>query len=729
MRLSSILPWYGDPPDGRHTEAAAMLLNLWAIDPGLGETVARLPWVQDGIAIATTDSFDNERHSLEFALSIASGNPQLASEVVGRDWFSDGVDPGDVGTLFTIASQGINNPKRASDILQVRSAAKGAIAANPRALQTLYRMADRGLDFTLDTIERANHLGGDMGPYFVGSMASFQGFAEERSLLFAQPWFVDGLSRQEAALIVPLPSTFQNNPLQRMFAPELYSTLVESGLVQHKAVSLPLAGDIDIWVIQNRPFPADEDLAGRIEQAARFAEDMFRKPFPATDIIGLVVIPSHGDSFSKKGLYDHTHFWLVRYSGEPPNSFSRDLYHETAHYYAHSGPLWLSEGTADFISAYLADREGAQSLEESRLETAETVEALCRGQYGLANIHHLNAAYEAAGSESMLECFYKMGEHFLHNVTDEIGIQAVFSALRDIYGQEYGFDEDRVYEAFLNHTPLRKQETLRALYRRLHGGPFTKVWTNMEDDHGDSEAEATRISVGATVEGQLDYEMDFDYFVVTLAENASYWLNVAHPNLYVQNIVVIPPSESPGSHNCWNLAICEGSSDGPEVYWRAFKAGDYFIRVQNLHGDTGSYRLSVTSAGIPDDHGNFQADATDIAIGETVGGHLEDGIDTDMFRFVAEAGQEYHAVVEYVTLDNVIEEAKGIPPADVHVWGSRGNPETLQAYDQTKVSRDDGHSVTWVSPSSGTYYFEILGQNRSVGTYTLRITAAGNAGG
>ena len=708
-----------------------MLLNLWTIDSGLGETVARLHWVQDGIAIVTTGRFDNERQALEFVLSIAAGNPQLAREVGGRAWFSDGVDPGDGGTLFTIASQAIDNPERAADILRVRSAAKGAIAADPRALQTLYRMADRGLDFTLDTIERANQLDGDMGLFFVRSMVSFQGFADERSLLFAQPWFADGLSRQDAALIVPLPSTFQNSPLQRMFAPDLYSTLVESGLLQHKAVSLPLAGDIDIWVIQNAPFPADEDLAGRIELAARFAEEIFQKPFPATDIIGLVVIPSHGDSFSEKGLYDRTHFWLVRYSGEPLTSFSRDLYHEIAHYYAHSGPRWLSEGTADFISAYLADRGGAQSLEESRLETAETVEARCRGQYGLANIDHLNAAFETPDSESLLECFYKMGEHLLHNVTDEIGIQAVSSALRDIYGkeQEHGLGEDRIYETFLNHTPLRKQETVRALYRRLHGGPFTKVWTNMEDDHGDTRAEATRISVDATVEGQLDYELDFDYFVLTLEENASYWLNVAHPTLHVQNIEVIPPSGSPVSHNCWNLAICEASSDGPEVYWRALKAGDYFIRVQNLHGDTGSYRLTVTSAGIPDDHGNLQANATDITIGETVGGHLEDGIDTDMFRFVAEAGQKYHAVVEYITLDNVIEEAKGIPPADVHVWGSRGNPETLQAYDQTKVTRHDEHSVTWVSPSSGPYYFEILGQNRSVGTYTLRITVAGNAGG
>ena len=706
-----------------------MLLNLWAIDSGLGETVARLPWVQDGIAADTSDGFDNERHALEFALSIASGNPQLAREVVGRAWFSDGVDPGDGETLVTIASQGINNPERAADILRVRSAVRGAIAANPRALQRLYTMADRGLDFTLDTIERANQLDGDMGPFFVRSMVSFQGFADERSLLFAQPWFADGLSQQEAALIVPLPSTFQNNPLQRMFAPELYSTLVKSGLVQHKAVSLPLAGDIDIWVIQNAPLPADEDLAGRIEQAARFAEDIFQRPFPATDIIGLVVIPSQGDSFSEKGLYDQTHFWLVRYPGEPLTSFSLDLYHEMVHYYAHSGPRWLSEGTADFISAYLADREGAQSLEESRLETAETVEARCRGQHKLANIHHLNAAYETRGSESMRECFYKMGENLLHNLTDEIGIQALFSALRDIYGKEHGLAEDRIYETFLNHTPIQKQETFRTLYRRLHGGPFTKVWTNMEDDHGDTRAEATRISVGATVEGQLDYELDFDYFVLTLEENASYWLKVAHPTLHVQNIEVIPPSQSPVSHNCWNLALCEDNSDGPEVYWRALKAGDYFIRVQNLHGDTGSYRLSVTSAGIPDDHGNLQSNATDIAIGETVGGHLEDGIDTDMFRFVAEAGQEYHAVVEYVTLDNVLEEAKGISPADVHVWGSRGDPETLQAYDQTKVARDDGRSVTWVSPSSGPYYFEISSLNRSVGTYTLRISASGKAGG
>ena len=726
-RLSSILPWYGAPPDRRHKEAAASLLGLWAVDSGIGETVARLPWVQDGIDIES-DLFENERRALELVLNIASLNLELAVEIVGRYWFSDGIDPGDGETLFAIASQGISDPERAADILQVRDAAEGALASDPQALGRLYSMADKDIDFTLDTIERANQLDGDMGPFFVRSMSGIRGFADERRLLFAQPWFADGLSQQEAALIVPLPSTIQSSPLSRMIAPDLYPTLVESGHVQHKAVSLPLAGGTNIWVVQNVPSPAGEDLAGRIEQAARLAEDVFQRPFPATDIIGLVITPSQGDSFSERGLYDHNHFWIVRNPGEPLTSLSRDLYHETAHYFATSGPRWLSEGTADFMSTYVADREGDESLEGSKRATSATVESLCRGQHGLANIDNLNAAYETAGNRSMFRCFYKMGEDLLHRLTDEIGIEAVYAALGEIYGAGHRLDEESIYESFLNHTPPLKQETFRELYRRLHGGPFTKVWTNMEDDHGDSRAEATRISVGATVDGNLDYELDFDFFVLTLEDNVSYWLEVTHPTLSVQNVEVIPPSGTQVSHNCWNLALCDDTSDGPVVYWRAFRAGDYLIRIQNLHGDTGSYRLTVTRAGIPDDHGNFQANATDIAIGETVRGHLEDGIDTDTFRFVTQAGQEYHAVVEYVTLDNVLEQAKGIPPADVHVWGSRSSPGTLQVYDQDKVRLDDGHSVTWVSPSSGPYYFAIESLNRSIGTYTLRISESGDAG-
>ena len=90
--------------------------------------------------------------------------------------------------------------------------------------------------------------------------STIQGFPNERDHLFAQPWYRDGLTAEETASIVPLPSTIQNAPQQRILAPGLYSSLVESNFVQRKTVTLPLAGQVNIWVFQNTPFSTGDDM-------------------------------------------------------------------------------------------------------------------------------------------------------------------------------------------------------------------------------------------------------------------------------------------------------------------------------------------------------------------------------------------------------------------------------------------------------------------------------------
>ena len=55
VHLAEIIPWFENPPDASHLEAAETLTYIWLRDAGLGDTVARLPWLADGVG--TTEFF------------------------------------------------------------------------------------------------------------------------------------------------------------------------------------------------------------------------------------------------------------------------------------------------------------------------------------------------------------------------------------------------------------------------------------------------------------------------------------------------------------------------------------------------------------------------------------------------------------------------------------------------------------------------------------------------
>ena len=127
-----------------------------------------------------------------------------------------------------------------------------------------------------------------------------------------------------------------------------------------------------------------------IEEAALFAEEFFNTPFPTTDIIGLLVVPSPGNEFLDGGRYEGSHFWVVRRA----DIIHGNIHHETAHYYAHGsfGPRWLREGTADLVKASIMDRNGIQPLVQRQAEIQREVDKICRAVAGIQNIHELNNA-------------------------------------------------------------------------------------------------------------------------------------------------------------------------------------------------------------------------------------------------------------------------------------------------------------------------------------------------
>ena len=59
--------------------------------------------------------------------------------------------------------------------------------------------------------------------------------------LITQPWFADGLDNHEAAFVVTLSLPSYRDQL-------LYEDLLQSHFIKTNTVSLPLAGEVSIWV-------------------------------------------------------------------------------------------------------------------------------------------------------------------------------------------------------------------------------------------------------------------------------------------------------------------------------------------------------------------------------------------------------------------------------------------------------------------------------------------------
>ena len=82
--LSKIIPWFRNPPNDFYSDAAQIITDIWIRDSELGDTIASLDWVGNGVTSSQIDSLVALR-------SIASRDPKLAKVAATHLWFSDGV--------------------------------------------------------------------------------------------------------------------------------------------------------------------------------------------------------------------------------------------------------------------------------------------------------------------------------------------------------------------------------------------------------------------------------------------------------------------------------------------------------------------------------------------------------------------------------------------------------------------------------------------------------------
>ena len=734
----------------------AAITAIWLMDSSLGDAIARIPWVIDGVhdregriflllrefeeeveedeseflrlllgwAWVIDGMNDLEWLAFELLLVISWHQMDLAKMLATIPFIEDGVVAKDLEAIELLSSVGVSDLELARRMATAPWVADGVSNSEFRFLGTFLNKSDGPLElvgFVLGLLpETSSYLPGNPENHRVDSLLNLaMKHPQALDQLASQAWFSDGLDEQESAFVVTLGDTADRSL-------KLYNDLLSNHFAQSKTVSLPLAGDVKIWVFQNAPFPKGEDLPAIVENTALVMEELMGVPFPTNEIILLVFIPVEPGS-SSRGQYHGSHMILGRYRGEVGS-----IPHETAHYYFHSGPSWFIEGGAEFSVAYLNHRDGSQSLQERKVEVAREVQSRCSAFENIRHQDYFLAHRDIIGPV----CHYPMGENFLLSVLETIGQEAMSAVLRELYLVDVRdfqrTTEKLIYDTFLKHTRPELHEQFRELYQRLHGGPYAFEIMEFVDDHGDDTTAPTQIVAGQAIQGMLDYMFDFDYFQFRANQGQKYRMHVEHESLGESSITLYGPDGTTPEDR--GLKSRERVATGPQILWVAPTSDVYYFAVQNFGGESGTYTLTIAPiAPTADDHGDSVATATSIMLDRTVTGSIDDDFDLDYFTFHAEDGQSFHIEFSKGTLESFRFSQympDGVAPAmmdpdDIATILSRGG-RVIEAVDLEQAIWRESLSFDWMAPNSGDYYLVVSDAHASIGTYSLTVTAIAN---
>ena len=567
--LSTVVPWFADPPDEIHALAAERLGLAWVLNTPFANAVAHLPWVIDGIQ-------EDERFLSYDVRHLATADPALTSPPF------DVYGPIDTKKLylyllFYIAADMKENP-RGPDFLLDLPQTVGDLMADTRTAPRLVTIAYKNVEMALVAAEHVNHLRGDLPVYVLGNIGGIGLPSEDGPRYSAQlrntAWFADGLTEEEAALVAALPTPHAY--------PELYEDMRRTHYTRARTITTPLTGEIKIWVIRDAPFSVRLNWLDPIEDTIRYLEDLLGIPMPTREVIVRVV------SAEREGPKPPTHGPLSVVSMEEERYEA--IHHEMAHYYFFAGPGWFAEGGATFAEIQLRNRLGINSSDSRRRGRA-----LCRDA-GIENLAHYNRHDWAFP----YVCRYHLGDEFIQTLFDAIGIQEIGAALGEISraaregrDSENYITEEVVHDIFLTHTPGHLRDELARIYDRLHGGP---VLPDFPDDHGDSKDTATDVALGEQVMGMLDYRFDRDFFRFEGEPGRRYRIDVEHASLRETSVWAYDRYGSGVirtdiERGAWQI---ESVPSGVRVFWitpehrlRPGLAAEFYAAIENFAGESG----------------------------------------------------------------------------------------------------------------------------------------------
>ena len=380
--------------------------------------IDNLPWVADGIT-------GDERQAMDHIRVLATIDRSMSQRVAGSPWLSDGVTEDELRMLADLRDFAGVHPEIAVLVTTVPDQTGRLMKAVLSSLRWI--------------------------------LSSDPGRSEQ---FLGQSWFQDGLTEDEAALIVVLRSAAET---EEPGLGGVYQDLVTNGHVRSDTISLPLAGEVDLFAVGR----SEPELGGELERMAFAVESLeafMGTPWPQPDVIVLLELQSDlGDGGA--GWNSGTHVVAK-------NTSTNITYHELAHFYIGGNvPRWLSEGSADFLMLH-TNRLTGDEFPISSFYIHDRIRILeeC-APHGSANVQGF---IETGAGDSY--CPYLLGRQFLAGMYRTLGHEVVSSALRELYETGEGTGgtatEDEIYRAFLTNTPSSQRNDFQLWYHCLHGRPI-----------------------------------------------------------------------------------------------------------------------------------------------------------------------------------------------------------------------------------------------------------------
>ena len=390
--------------------------------------ISNLPWVLDGVT-------DREQLAMNHIGAIAQTHPSAAQRIAGSPWVLNGISSYSSTTDITILAFG---PKIIEYDLPLLVDLSNLFYLHPEAALLATTVPDPS---------------GRLVNALVGLLRILEDDRLEK--LLEKPWVKDGLTRKEAAFI---------SVLRRATAFDDVSDDLVDQHVRQATISLPMAGDVDVFVVGELGSELDATLE-QIKVGVKAHEENMGTSWPNPVVIALDLSgPKIGGSGAYVGTYIET---------------SGSLYvtwHESAHYYfSWNTPPWFREGAADYLTLYALEQMGSADISSEYKYKLASIKEKC-APHGVIDVHSWIEATTNRPVSVPRTCQYALGFAFLAGLHMSVGDEVVLSALRELYEKSpstgRSVTEDEIYWTFWRNMPESQLGEYRDHYSRIHGGPI-----------------------------------------------------------------------------------------------------------------------------------------------------------------------------------------------------------------------------------------------------------------
>ncbi len=193
-----------NPPDATHLETADTIFAIWLHDAAIGDSVANMSWVTDGISV-------QEATALGSLHNIIMSDVDLGKEVL-ESWIADGVSYNMRAALFELARFASIDLELARLTARLSWIIDGVTVQELLGLQWLDAISDFDLEAAKLAAKYANGKTGALGSYLFQGLWPLVVTVDPFEELTSQSWFADGLSDEEAALVVALGRVHEFGP-------------------------------------------------------------------------------------------------------------------------------------------------------------------------------------------------------------------------------------------------------------------------------------------------------------------------------------------------------------------------------------------------------------------------------------------------------------------------------------------------------------------------------------